>query len=397
MSFTHRLRSLVSAGCLVVALPLPAQTGDSDKPKLVRAPAKDDSGTATISAQVKLVNLPVVVRDKKGAIVQGIPQTDFKLQVDRHDQTIRYFDLDNDLPLTLGLLVDTSGSVSSALNDERSASSAFLDKMLTPGRDKAFVLQFAAQSELLQDVTGSLPKLQAALKDLGPTAETQRSPDPDDTADDNSSNGGKNGNNNSGRRPRRGGSALYDAAFLAADELMAKQTGRKALILLTDGEDRSSKESIAKAIEAAQRADTTIYAIYFKGQEERSQNNQQQNPGQRRGGGGGYPGIGFPGGGGNGGGNHPTSAPSQSHIDGKAILERMAGETGGRVFEESKKHTFDAIFTEIAEELRSRYRLGFTPSADQAASGYHEVDLTLPDKKYKGFIIQTRDGYYTGK
>src|SRR6185437_1609399 len=215
------------------------------------------SSAATISVDARLVNLPVVVRDKKGALVQNLTKADFTLQVDGHPQTIRYFDLDSNLPLTLGLLVDTSLSQRKVLDDERTASGTFLDEMLTapPNRapDQAFVIQFSRQTELLQDITPSRPKLQAALNEID-------TPNPDDSSASDSGNSG----GNSGHRSHAGGTTLYDATFLASDELMKKQNGRKALILLSDGVDRGSKENLASAIEAAQRADTILYAIYFK-------------------------------------------------------------------------------------------------------------------------------------
>ncbi|SNT40316.1 VWFA-related domain-containing protein [Granulicella rosea] len=359
--------------------------------------AAADDATPTIKSDVKLVNLPVVVRDKKGAIVQTLTKDDFVLEVDHHAQAIRYFDQDANLPLSLGLLVDTSGSMRNKLDEERTASSAFLDSMLKNNRpgipnDKAFIIQFAAQTELLADLTDSRPKLQAGLKDLDGDTSNSGSTDPNDNS----------GNN----RARRGGTVLYDAAFLAADEILSKQKGRKALILLTDGEDRNSKETIAKAIEAAQRADTIVYAIYFKGEQPQDNRNQNNNGGRRGGGmGGGFPGMGggmgggqrgggYPGGGGNGGGG---GRPTQNRVDGKKILERMTQETGGRMFEETKKQTVAEIYKQIGEELRSQYRLGYTPDTERAAEGYHQVDLTLKDKKYKDLTVQTRDGYYTGK
>src|SRR6185437_1460027 len=244
------------------------------------------SSAATISVDARLVNLPVVVRDKKGALVQNLTKADFTLQVDGHPQTIRYFDLDSNLPLTLGLLVDTSVSQRKVLDDERTASGAFLEQMLAapPNRppDQAFVIQFARQTELLQDLTPSKPKLQAALKEIDTAS-------PSDSSTNNSDDSSGNGHRT------RGGTTLYDATFLASDELMSKQKGRKALILLSDGVDRGSKENLVKSIEAAQRADTIVYAIYFKGEEHQ----QQDDRGQRGGRGGGFPrggGIGFPGG-----------------------------------------------------------------------------------------------------
>jgi VWFA-related protein len=361
-----------------------------------------DSTVTTLSVDARLVNLPVVVRDKKNALVQNLTKADFTLQVDGHPQTIRYFDIDSNLPLTLGLLVDNSLSQRDVIDEERTASSTFLDQMLTTPKDQAFVIQFAHQTELLQDLTNSRPKLQAALKEIDtPSPNSRSTSDTDDSTDDSS-------NNRSGHRGRTGaGTTLYDANFLASDELMAKQKGRKALIILSDGVDSGSKETLVKSIEGAQRADTIIYAIYFKGQE-----HQDRNASQRGGrSGGGYPGgggIGFPGGRGGGypgggggsprgGGTSGGNSGSRSQVDGKKILERMAQETGGRLFEVSKKQTVAQIYTQIAEELRSQYRLGFTPDQATAADGYHQIDLALHSSSQKNLAIQTRDGYYTGK
>lgn len=352
-----------------------------------KPPAAQSAAPATIAVDAKLVTLPVVVHDKKGALVQNLTKDDFTLQVDGHPQPIRYFDKDTDLPLTLGLLVDTSRSVSGKLDEERTASGGFLEGMLQTAKDRAFVIQFARQTELLQDLTNSRPKLQAALKELdteSPDTNSSSGNDPDSTS---SQNGG---------RRSHGGTALYDATFLAADELMSKQTGRKALVLLTDGEDRGSKESLTSAIEAAQRANTVVYAIYFKGQESSNRDGYPGHGGGRRSGGIGFPGGGgggYPGGGGSRGGGGGR-APEQ-RVDGKKILERIAGETGGRVFEISKKETVAAIYDEIAQELRAQYRLAFTPDKDTAADGYHQIDLSLSHAK--NLFVQTRDGYYTGK
>jgi VWFA-related protein len=331
------------------------------------APAAREAATITVNAQ--LVNLPVIVRDKKGALVQNLTKAEFALSVDGHPETIRYFDKDNDLPLTLGLLVDTSGSVRSALDAERTASEAFLDEMMTaPANrtpDQAFLIQFAHETELLQDLTSSRPKLHEAMDQIGTTS-------PDESRNDQNNNGGNSGYEGNGRHRGHhgGGTTLYDAIFLASDSLMQKQHGRKALVVLTDGDDRGSMETLARAIAAAQRAETVVYAIYFKGEQH---------------GYGGHHGGGFPGGGPRGGENHP---------DGKKVLEQITGETGGRMFEVSGKQTFTTIYTQIAEELRSQYRLGYTPDAATAAAGFHSVELTVP--KDKKLIVQTRDGYYTG-
>lgn len=372
---------------LFSALSLSAQ---QKPPTPEQAPA---STAPTIAVDARLVNLPAVVRDKKGALIQNLTKDDFILQVDGKPQTIRYLDKDTNLPLTLGLLVDTSRSQRDVIDEERTASSTFLDQMLTTQKDKAFVMQFSGQVELLQDVTSSRPLLQTAIKEID-------TPSRDSGSSDNSSGG----------HARGGGTTLYDALFLASDELMSKQTGRKILIILSNGVDRNSKENLVRSIEAAQRADTLIYAIYFKGEEDHS-NFPQRDPGGYPGGGypgggypgggypgggypggypgGGYPGSGYPGGSGRGGGNNPT----QSHVDGKKMLERMAQETGGRLFEVKRSQTVAQIYNQIAEELRAQYRLGYTPTQDAASSGYHQIDLSLHQK---GLVVQTRDGYYTG-
>jgi VWFA-related protein len=395
---------LLPASLLSAQQTPPAQTTTQQKPVLQTPAAKPEQtpagpATTTLSVDARLVNLPVVVRDKKGALIQTLTKDDFVLKVDEKPQTIRYFDLDSNLPLTLGLLVDTSQSVRNVLDEERTASSSFLDTMLTapPNRDpdKAFIIQFARSVELLQDLTPSRPLLKAAIRDIDSSGSANQS-DPNDS--------------NSGRGSRGGGTTLYDATFLAADEIMAKQKGRKALILLTDGVDSGSKESLTSAIEAAQRADTIIYAIYFKGEDHQSYNNGGNHGGRGGGypgGGGGYPGGGgrypgggggYPGGGGGGGGQRGPGGGGSQHADGKKTLERMATETGGRLFEVSKKDTVDQIYTQIAAELRAQYRLGYTPTQDAASDGYHQIDLGLKDPdKQKKYTIQTRDGYYTGK
>ncbi len=363
-----------------------------------------DGKTPTLSLTANLVNLPVIVRDKKGALVQNLTKSDFTLSVDGHPQVIRYFDRDQNLPLTLGLLVDTSQSQRSVLDEERDASSSFLDSMLTapPDRapDRAFLIQFAREVELLQDLTSSRPKLQAAIKEIGTPNPNERSTEDEDNNSSNDSN-----NSNGGHSYRRGGTALYDAVYLSANDLMLKQQGRKAVVILSDGVDRNSKETLNRAIEAAQRADMIIYAIYFKGQEQHNYNNGGNNNGggfpRFPGGGGGYPGGGggypgggggYPGGGRRGGGQQP---PMENRVDGKKILQQMADETGGRLFEVKGKEKVADIYNQIAEELRSQYRLGYTPDATIAGDGYHRIDLAIPSQKNDR--IQTRDGYYTGK
>ena len=350
-------------------------------------------GTTTLKVDVKTVLLPVTVRDKHGKLIENLTKTDFVLTEDSKAEAINYFATNANLPLTLGLLVDTSGSVRSVLAEERTASQHFLETMMSNEKDSAFVIQFDREVELLQDLTSSKDKLRKALDEVGtapPAPPDGGTGDPDDT----SSGSGQP------RARRGGGTQLYDAIYLAANELMSKQQGRKALIVLTDGEDRGSKESLNMAIEAAQRANTTIYAIYFKGEGHGGGGypGGGHHGGGYPGGGGGYPGGGgrYPGGGGGypgGGGGYPRGGGGgEQHVDGKKILQQMCGETGGAMFE-AKKQKFDEVYATIAEELRNQYVLGYTPEKTEE-SGYHKLGVTVAKKD---LIVQTRAGYYAGQ
>ena len=347
---------------------------------------------STIAVDVKVVALPVTVRDKHGTIVRDLTKDDFTLQEDGRPQVIRYFSQDTNLPLTLGLLVDTSRSQSNVLDAERNASRSFFDQMLVQPKDKAFLIHFDREVELLQDLTSSREKLQAALELLKTPSDRERSNDPNDPS--NSPSGSGSGSHHGG------GTQLYDAVFLASNELMKKQQGRKALIILTDGVDRGSKTYLEGAIESAQRADTVVYSIYFA--------DSHRDEGQRRGGGMGRGGGGWPGGGGGGwpggGGGYPGGGgggrgggqrhPEEPRTDGKKVLERISKETGGRFFEVSKKETVGQIYDSIVEELRTQYSMGYTPDKDSTASGYHHVQLQV---KRKDLTVQTRDGYYADR
>src|ERR1700730_13627369 len=349
---------------------------------------------ATIAVDVKVVTLPVTVRDKHGKIVRDLTKDDFTLQEDGRPQTIHYFSKEANLPLTLGLLVDTSRSQTNVLDAERNASRSFLDQMLVQEKDKAFLIHFDREVELLQDLTSSREKLQAALELLKTPSDRDRSNDPNDSGDSRSGSGSHHG----------GGTQLYDAVFLASNELMKKHQGRKALVILSDGVDRGSKTSLESTIESAQRADTVVYSIYFA-----DSHREDRNEGQRRGGGMGRGGGGWPGGGGGwpgGGGGYPGGGggrggpgggqrhPEEPRTDGKKILERISRETGGRFFEVSKKESVGEIYPSIVEELRTQYSMGYTPDKDSAASGYHHVTLAV---KRKDLTVQTREGYYADR
>ena len=348
--------------------PATAQSPQQAQP--VQAPSK-------IAVEVKTVSVLATVRDKHGKIIPNLNREDFSLQEDGRPQTINYFARETDLPLRLGLLVDTSLSQRKVLEQERTASYSFLDHMLRPDKDLDFIIHFDREVELLQDFTSARPKLQAALQSV---QTPQR-----DSNNGGGSNGGRsnpNGGYGGGRggggvgRGSRGrggaGTLLYDAIYLSADEMMSKQHGRKALIILSDGVDHGSKETLTSAIATAQRTDTVIYSILFKDDEERSNF------------------VGF-GGMGQHGGHRGGGYPQQERPDGKKILEQISKATGGRSFEVSKKDTLDKIYAEIEEELRNQYSIAYTPDKNTGA-GYHKIELAA---KQKDLIVQSRDGYYS--
>lgn len=325
----------------------------------------------TIAVNVRVVNVPATVRDKHGKIISNLTKDDFILEEDGRPQDIRYFAHDTNLPLTLGLLVDTSRSQRRVLEQERHASYSFLDQMLRQNKDVAFLIHFDREVELLQDLTSSREKLQAGLQSL----------QIEQTETASNQGGGGSPGYPGGRGGHRGhgfggGTHLYDAAYLASDELMQKQQGRKALIILSDGVDRGSKLGLEQAIEAAQKSDTVIYSILFKDDE----------PFEHDGGFGHGP---FGGGMGRHGGG--PRYPQESRPDGKKILERISKETGGRMFEVSKKQPVDKIYESIAEELRNQYNLGYTPDQPDSGGSYHKITLKA---KPKDLVVQAREGYY---
>jgi VWFA-related protein len=300
-----------------------------------------------------VVSVFASVRDQKGQIIRDLSQDDFLLEEQGRPQTIRYFSRESNLPLTVGLLVDTSLSQRRVLGQERSASYRFLDQVLSQEKDRAFILHFDREVELLQDLTSSRKKLEDALAELELPQEPRRR------------RGGARGGG--GYPPglgrwALGGTELYDSIMLASDELMKKQTGRKALILLTDGVDNGSRIGLARAIETAQRADTLVYSILFSDRDE-------------------FPAAGRRG--------PRRSGPRFESVDGKKVLERISRETGGGFFEVSSDLPIQRIYDQLEEELRNQYSLGYTP--DMTEPGYRTILVTI---KRHGSVVQARAGYF---
>jgi VWFA-related protein len=381
--------SILALGCLSAVSP--AQQPAADQP------------AATLKMQAREVVLPVTVRDKKSALVTSLKINDFSLTEDGRPQTIKSFTRETNQPFRLGLVVDTSRSVSEAMESERKAAGKFVDTMLPAeskdgaGKqtDQAFLIHFDREVELLEDFTTSREKLHHELDDMGPSRRAQNdSQGPETTGDDRDSSR-EQGQGRGGR----GGTQLYDAIYLASGpDLMLPKDGRKALVVFSDGVDRGSKETLNDAVDAADRANVAVYTIYFKGEQERAENGLPSNGGHHGGGGGGgWPGGsgggGWPGGGGGGGGGGRRGGGGQSEtgVDGKKIMEKIATRTGGRYFEAKKKDSLDEIYGQIAEELRGQYLLTYTPDVVDNEGGFHKIALKA---NKDDLTVVTREGYY---
>jgi VWFA-related protein len=277
----------------------------------------------TFSADVKVVNLLAAVRDRDGKFIKDLKKEDFTIAEDGRPQTIRYFAQESNLPLAIGVMVDTSCSQIRVLEAERAASYTFLDQVLR-GEDVAFVLHFDYKVSLLQGFTSSREELATALSKLA--------------------------------RPKHCNTLLADAIHDASEQLMKNQRGRKAFVVLSDGGDFRSKQSIGTAIEFAQRADTIIYSILFA---------------------------------------DPRSGFGLGRVvylaTGRSVMRRLARETGGGYFEVSRDKSIEQIYAEIEEELRNQYSIGYTPDRSDGDKRFRKITLTT---KQKDLIGRTREGYY---
>jgi VWFA-related protein len=254
---------------------------------------------------------------------------------DGKEQNIHVFTKESDLPLTIGLLVDVSRSQENLIEIERRAALQFFRQVLRK-KDLAFLISFGSEAELVQDYTNSTKLLDAGLNQLRVDAPVGGfGPGPVPTVG----------------QPR--GTILFDAVYLAANEKLKGEVGRKAMILITDGVDQGSRLKLREALEAAQKADCIIYSVYYVD----------------------WGAYGPFGGGGGGEGD----------------LKKMSEETGGRVFKVDRKHTLDMIFDEIQREMRSQYSLGYSPTNAAKDGSFRRLEIRTNQKDYR---VQARKGYY---
>ena len=326
---------------LMASLPLAAQQAPASGAPASNAPqdnAQDqDQSLETLKVRVNVVQLFYNVKDKKGGLIPSLTKDDFELYEDGKPQTIKYFTAESNLPLTLGILIDSSGSQMRVLEMEKEVGGAFLNDILRE-KDEAFVIDFDVNVDLLQDFTNDVRRLKAALN-KGKI----------NTGGGGGSLPGLGGGPVPTSNPR--GTLLYDAVYLAAHDELSHEVGRKAMILLTDGEDQGSQLRIRDAIEAAQKSDSICYVLLIADR-------------------GFYGGFGY---------------------SGDSEMKKLAGETGGRVIEVGNKmDKLKEAFDQIAKELRSQYNIGYTPTNTALDGTFRKVEL----RSKQGYKIQSRSGYY---
>jgi len=295
-----------------------AKAGSSAAPSDDLPKSENGEEITTIRKRVNEVNVVFTVTDKRGHFVKDLTQSDFRVFDDsKPAESIRSFSRETNLPLRVGLLIDASNSVRDRFKFEQEAAIEFLNQIIRPKDDKAFVIGFDTTPEVTQDFTDSTESLSHGVRMLRPG----------------------------------GGTAMYDAIYFASrDKLMKdKATGptRRAIILLSDGEDNQSRVSREEAVEMAQRAEVIIYAI--------------------------------------------STNTSGLKLRGDKILEHFADETGGKAFFPFKIQDVSDAFMQIQDELRSQYDVSYKPADFNADGKYRKIDIVADNKKYK---VRARKGYY---
>jgi len=340
--FQRRILPVFTLAVLCAAAPftLAQQSAPAQQPA-GQKPDDSQQPTETLKVNVNVVQLFFNVKDKKGGLIPNLTKDLFDIYEDGKPQTIKYFNAETNLPLTLGMLIDSSGSQLNVLDMEKEVGGAFLKQILTD-KDEAFVIDFNVDASLMQDFTRDPRSLQKALNSVKINSGVTMPTLP-----------GAGGGPVPTASQR--GTVLYDAVYLSAHDMLAKEVGRKAMILLTDGEDEGSRLKIQDAIEAAQKADSIVYVLLCADR--------------------GFYGM-------HGG-----------FYSGEGEMRKLTEQTGGRVINVGNK--FDKLkeaFDQIAAELRSQYNIGFTPTNTRQDGTYRKLEI----KCKQPYKIQARAGYYAG-
>ncbi|MBZ5524152.1 MAG: VWA domain-containing protein [Acidobacteriia bacterium] len=315
----------------LLALLMPAcgygQSGGSGS----QQPAGTQQGDITIRKNVNLVNVYFSVKDRHGALVPNLSKDTFEVFENGKPQTIKYFAAETDLPLTLGLMIDSSGSMMRMLPEEKVVGADFLRQVIGE-KDLAYILSFDISVDLLQDLTSDMRLLRAGL----------------DKARINVG-GGSSGIPGLGQGPvpisHPKGTLLFDAVYLSAHDVMSQQVGRKAMVILTDGEDFGSRLKLKDAIEAAQKADTICYVLLLS--------------------------------------DPQYGANSRD-------MGQLAEQTGGHLISIQRPDKIGEAFHQISAELRSQYSLGYSPDDERRDGSFRKIEIKSKD----GHKVQARKGYY---
>jgi VWFA-related protein len=333
-----RLRTL-AAILLGVACSMSALSALAQQPAKPTPDTQSNEPLETLQVNVNVVNVFCNVKDKRGALIPDLKKEDFELYEDDAKQNIKYFSSETNQPLTLGILIDASGSQARVLTMEQQVGGAFLQDVLRP-KDMAFLISFDVNVELLQDFTASARDLKRAMDRV--QINTGGSP-----------GGGGGPGIGQGPFPTSNlprGTLLYDAIYLAAQEKLAREVGRKAMIILSDGADYGSRLKIRDAIEAAQKADAICYVLLIADR-------------------------GFYGGG----------------YSGDEEMKKLTKDTGGRVIEVGDdREKLQKAFDQIANELRTQYSLGYTPINNKKDGGFRRIEI----RSKPNYKVQARRGYY---
>ncbi len=301
-------------------------------------PQKDDQSVETFKLSVDVVNVFFNVKGDHGALISGLQKQDFQISEDGAPQTIKYFSAESNQPLTLGILLATSPSQQRVLGMEQEVGAAFLRQVMTQ-KDIAFLISFDIDVALLQDYTSNPRDLRDAMNKahIGGASVSMM--------------GG--GGNPVPTLGSHGATKLYDAVYLASNDMLSKEVGRKAMILLTDGGEQGSRMRLEDAIEAAQKADAICYVLLVA--------------------------------------DRPWYAMAGAFYPGSGEVKKLVEQTGGRMIDVgSKPERLKEAFDQISNELRSQYNIGYTPTNAKRDGSFRKIEI----KTQKGYKIQARHGYY---
>jgi Ca-activated chloride channel family protein len=302
--------------------------GQAASPAPVHDVDQTQQPVTTLKVVTGVVAISAVVKSKDGEAKAGLTKDDFVLKQDGKEEPIRYFSRGSDLPLSLALMVDTSGSQQTFIGDEALASDVFFETMLGRKEDRAMLVQFDSSVLQLKSMTNSANVLHFALSHV------------------------------SQRGSGTGGTLLYDAIYVIAKNVLANETGRKAMVILSDGGDNGSHRTLTEAIEQAQRADVQIYSVLYSLRNSASASDI---------------------------GRAPAFDP------GLEALQKLSESTGGHVFTVSRTMSLREIFALIGQDLRLQYELGYKPPKDTQPNSYHKLELKAKDKK---LTVQARKGFF---